>query len=60
MMKPFADIWNMNIGDVSNIDRRRPIEHLEIECGSKVLVEYTPVSYPGKRAKEEDPGFDLG
>ena len=60
MTKPFADIWNADIGDVGNIDRRRPIEHSDIEHGAKVLVEYTPVSYPGKRAKEEDPGFDPG
>ncbi len=58
--KLFADIWNADIRDVGNIDRRRPIEHSEIERGSKVLVEYTPVSYPGKHAKEEDPGFDPG
>lgn len=58
--RPFAALWNADIGDVGNVDRRRPIEHSEIERGSKVLVEYTPVSYPGRRAKEEDPGFDPG
>ena len=25
-----------------------------------MLVEYTPVSYPGKHAKEGEPGFDPG
>jgi hypothetical protein len=58
--KPFTDLWNADIGDVGNVDRRRPIEHSDIERGSKVLVEYTPVSYPGRRAKEGDPGFDHG
>ena len=58
--KPFADLWSADIGDVGNVDSRRPIEHSEIERGSKVLVEYTPVLYPGKRAKEGEPGFDTG
>jgi hypothetical protein len=58
--KPFADLWSADIGDVANIDRRRPIEHSGIERGAKVLVEYTPVSYPGRHAKEGDPGYDPG
>jgi len=58
--KPFADLWNADIGDVRNVDRRRAIEHSDIERGKKVLVEYTPVSYPGRRAKDGDRGFDPG
>src|SRR5205814_5270068 len=50
--------WSVDIGDVGNVDSRRSIEHSDIERGSKVLVEYTPVSYPGKRAKEVEPGFN--
>src|SRR5579859_2081157 len=60
LTKPFADLWNADIKDVGNIDRCRPIEHSDIEHGSKVLVEYTPVPYPGRHAKEGDPGFDPG
>jgi hypothetical protein len=58
--KPFSDLWSADMGDVGNVNRRRPIQHSDIERGAKVLVEYTPVSYPGRRAKEEDPGFDPG
>jgi len=60
MMKLFADLWSADIVDVGNVDSHQPIEHSDIECGSKVLVEYTPVSYPRKCAKEEDTGFDPG
>ena len=52
--------WSADIGDVGNVDSRQSIEHSGIERGSKVLVEYTTVSYPGKRAKEGEPGFNPG
>jgi len=60
MTKPLADLWSADIGNVGNVDRRQPIEHSDIECGAKVLVEYMPVSYPGRRAKEGVLGFDPG
>ena len=59
-MKPFPDLWSADMGDVGDVNRRRPIQHSDIECGAKVLVQYTPVSYPGRCAKEEDPGFNPG
>ena len=39
-MKPFTDLWKADIGDVGNIDTRRPIEQSDIERGIKVFVEY--------------------
>ena len=56
----FREAWDGRNIDVHDIDSRVPLSINDIEEGAKVFVEYTIVSYFGRKAKNGEEGFNPG
>src|SRR5947207_10778573 len=54
------EAWDGRNIDVHDIDSRVPLSINDIEEGAKVFVEYTIVSYFGRKAKNGEEGFNPG
>src|SRR5947207_10081669 len=59
--KPYENLWDgRGLADLDDYEQRPSLSASAIEPGTKVLIEYTVVTYGGRKSTDDDRGFNPG